>query len=435
MVNSIFIGMQWGDEGKGKHIDAAARGHKLVARYQGGANAGHSVNIVPPEVLASGDEKEINDKKYKFALHLIPSGILSPGVMNVIGNNVVAYPPSFLKEVDGLRARGVEVSPQNLAVSDRAHLTLLYHQVLDSIEGGGVGTTNRGIGPTYADKARRTTAIRMCDLFDLKSLEEKVREGTKYANHLISYYDPSGKSAVPFEKVWGELLQARERMLPFIHKDIAGLILENNGSLLFESAQGTMLDVDNGTFPFVTSSNPTRGGAYTGTGVWIDFQEVYGILKAYTTRVGNGPLPTEQVNEAGERLRKRGGEFGTTTGRPRRCAWQDLCVADYAIKVNGINGICLTKLDVLDEELTIPVCIGYNIDGKRVDYFPVTELHKVEPVYIQMRGWMKDISRARKPSDLPREAREYISFIERTLKTPIKEVGVGQRRDQIVYFS
>jgi len=411
-MNTLIVGMQWGDEGKGKDIDILSEAHDVVVRYQGGGNAGHTVVI--------GNEK--------YALHLIPSGILREGKLNVIANNVVVDPPALVKEISELQVRGVKVSPENLAISDRAHLTLAYHRALDAATGSSIGTTGRGIGPTYTEKSART-GIRTHELFDLSELEKRVIENTRFSNHLLDYY--KAKQLEP-SKVLEELLEARETILPFIHKGITGMILKHNGSLLFESAQGTMLDVDIGTYPCVTSSNPTIGGAYTGTGVYVPFDKVIGVMKAYTTRVGKGVFPTEQDNVIGERLRARGNEFGTTTGRPRRCGWLDLFAAKYAIHVNGITELSLTKFDVLDEEDSVKVCVGYSLNGKQAEHFPITEMPSCTPIYKTFPGWKTDTSQARKPSDLPSNARDYIEAIVNYLRVPVRRVGVGARRDQTI---
>jgi len=415
MSNTIVIGMQWGDEGKGKDIDILSEQHDVIVRYQGGGNAGHTVVI--------------GDKKY--ALHLIPSGILRKGKLNIIGNNVVIEPFKFLEEVAGLKDKGVEVSPDNLKISDKISLTLDYHRKIDEIKGKGVGTTGRGIGPTYEDKIGRR-AIRACDLFDSNSLEKRVIENTALANSMLRFY---GSEELNPKNVFNNLISLIDEFLPFIHKDIGKIILNHNGSLLFEGAQGTLLDIDHGTYPFVTSSNTTIGGAYTGTGVYLDFDKRIGILKAYTTRVGNGPFPTEQNNETGKRFRKIGNEFGTTTGRPRRCGWLDLFAAKYAARINGINEISLTKLDVLGEEKEIRICTAYRGEhGITVSYFPSTDLDNYLPVYETLPGWNRDISGARKVSELPKEAMNYIKTIEDFLEVPVKRVGVGERRDQTIEF-
>jgi len=413
MVNTILMGMQWGDEGKGKDVDILSNEHDVVVRYQGGGNAGHTVVI--------------GDKKY--ALHLIPSGILS-GRLNIIGNNVVVNPFNLLNEINDLSEKGIKVTPENLRISERAHLTLLYNVRLDEATGKKVGTTGRGIGPTYEDKIRRT-GIRMCDLSDLNGLEEKVRKNLDVVNHMLRF---NCSPVLSLEEVMEGLPEAAEKIIPFIQQNIGSLILKHNGSLLYEGAQGTFLDVDHGTYPFVTSSNPTIGGAYTGTGVFIEFDRRIGILKSYTTRVGNGPFPTEQGNDVGERLRERGGEFGTTTGRPRRCGWLDLFASQYSVMVNGINEISVTKLDVLDEEETIRVCVGYELNGREINFddFSPVRMDKYAPVYEEIPGWKKDISNVRKQEDLPEETLNYLSFVQEYLKVSVVRVGVGQRRDQTI---
>jgi len=408
MANTIIIGMQWGDEGKGKLVDILSEQHDVIVRFNGGGNAGHTVVI--------------KDKKYAF--HLIPSGILSDN-LNVMGNGVVINPYNFLEEIKNLQKKGIKVSPENLVVSDKCHLTLPYHIALDKAKGKDIGTTGMGIGPTYEDKIRRI-GIRTCDLFDLKRLEEKVRENTKFYNHILEFHNAPSLSE---DNILEELLGVTKRIIPFI-SDTEGLILKHNGSLLYEGAQGVLLDVDHGTYPFVTSSNPTIGGAYTGTGVFIEFDRKIGVLKAYTTRVGNGPFPTEQDNETGERLRKRGGEFGTTTGRPRRCGWIDLPAARYSIKLNGIKEICLTKFDVLDEENIIKVCIGYKNEG--ITSFPITQICEAIPIYTELPGWEQDTTTAGKQEDLPENAINYLKFIQNYFGVPITTVGVGQRRDQMI---
>ena len=414
MVTTALYGVHFGDEGKGKIVDYLANDYDIVARWNGGDNAGHTVET----------------QNSKIALHLVPSGIIRKGKINVIGNNVVIDPFNLLKEIDDLRKMSVEITPENLAISDRCHLTLPYHLRLDELNGKSVGTTGRGIGPTYTDKVSRT-GIRLCDLLDLSNneLNSKINENLSEKNLLISRKE--WKSTVNFQECYEYLLKARDKISPFINRDIGKIVLEHDGSLLYESAQGTLLDVDLGTYPYVTSSNPTIGGAFTGTGVWVDFNTKLGILKAYTTRVGNGPFPAEQVNEFGERLRKNGFEFGATTGRARRCGALDLVIARYSARVNGISEISLTKLDVLSSEDKIPVCIGYKIDGKNIDYFPAY-LDKVEPVYQELDGWRTDITNARRADELPKEARDYIMFIQEFLGVPIKRVGVGPGRDQVI---
>jgi len=350
--------------------------------------------------------------------------------MNLIGNNVIVDPSGLVKEINELQQNGIEISSGNLALSDRAHLTLAYHKKLDEAIGSGIGTTGRGIGPTITDKSART-GIRVFDLFDLNALEKKVRDNLDLVNYFLDYYDAQN---CEFSEIWDELLEKREKILPFVCRDTKSLILKNKGSLLFEGAQGTMLDIDLGTYPFVTSSNPTIGGAYTGAGVYVLFDRIIGVMKSYTTRVGNGVFPTEQCNKVGERLRKRGNEFGTTTGRPRRCGWLDLFAAKYAVEVNGINEISLTKFDILDKEKNIQVCVGYFIDGRTIDYFPITKIQYCNPIYETFSGWETDTSKIKKPVDLPENARKYIECVEDFLEVPVKRVGVGPRRDQIIEF-
>jgi|SRR3989344_2841964 len=394
MPNTIVIGAQWGDEGKGKIIDTLSERYNVIIRYQGGCNAGHTVII--------------GDKKY--ILHSIPSGILRQGVLNIIGNNVVIDPLKFLKEINDLRNVGLEVSPENLRISDKCHLTLSYLNKLDEATGKKVETTGRGIGPTYTDKTKRI-GIRTFDLLDLKRLEGKVRENTESTNYMLKYCNAT---VLNVDEVMEGLSEASEGIIPFIHPNIGSLILGYDGSLLYEGAQGTLLDIDHGTYPYVTSSNPTIGGAFTGTGVYVNLENRIGILKAYTTRVGNGPFPTEQDNEIGERLRKMGGEFGATTGRPRRCGWLDLFIAKYSIIINGFNQIALTKLDVLDQEDTIKLCIKYELNGREVRFedFTINRIEEYTPVYKELPGWKKNISEARKIGYLPENARKYIGFIE-----------------------
>jgi len=410
MGNTIVLGMQWGDEAKGKLVDILAENHKLIIRYQGGGNAGHTIVTC--------------DKKY--ALHQVPSGILR-GKQCVIGN-IALDPGQLVEEIEKLKELGVDINSHNLIISNLANLTTAYDRELDSASCGRFGTTKRGIGPTYANKKTRTGLL-VHDFFDVKKLEEKVRENTLFANHVLSFYNAS---PVNVSKVLEELLFAREKLLPFISKNIPGLIRYNEGSLLFEGAQGTLLDNDLGTYPYVTSSNTTIGAAFTGTGVYVHFDRVIGVLKAYTTRVGSGPFPTEEENETGERIRKNGGEFGTTTGRPRRCGWLDLFAAEYAVIANGIREVSLAKLDVLDNEEEIKLCVGYELDGKRADYFPVLDLERCIPVYETMGGWKCDTTGARSIRELPLNAKRYIDRIEIYLGIPITTIGVGNRRDQMV---
>src|SRR3989338_6562108 len=344
MGNTIVIGMHWGDEGKGKLVDILAEEHDAIVRFNGGGNAGHTV-------VADG---------IKYVLHQIPSGILR-NKLCVIGNQTAVDAVELVKEIGDLIKQEIHVSPENLAISHLANLTLGYHNALDRASGGEIGTTVRGIGPTYADRKSRGGLI-FNDLFDIDKLKKKVQENTEFTNYVLNYYKDKVSFEIKpldFSEVFAGLLNARERILPFICKDIGSLILKHDGSLLFEGAQGTLLDNDLGSYPFATSSNTTIGGAYVGGGVKINFDRIIGLLKAYTTRVGKGPFPSEQDNETGARLQERGGEFGATTGRARRCGWLDLFAAKYSVRVNGIGEISLSKLDILDEEEEIKICSGY----------------------------------------------------------------------------
>ncbi len=416
MANTIVIGMQWGDEGKGAFIDRLAEKHDLIVRYQGGANAGHTVYI--------GNEK--------YVLHLLPSGILREDKINVIGNNVLVDPVQVLDEINELRERGIDVNPKKLKISHTAPLILEYNKLLDAAKGSKIGTTGKAIGPTYADKSDRI-GLRVYDLYRSDDeLKAKLEENLLIKNLNLAFHK---SSSISLDKVIEPLLRTRDELEPFVCKDIKNLIYTYNGSILAESAQGTMLDIDHGTYPFVTSSNPTIGGFYTGTGCGgIKFNELIGVLKAYTTRVGEGPFPTELSDERGEKLRAKGNEFGATTGRPRRCGWLDLSIGQHAVQVNGLTSIAITKLDILDGFDKILACIGYKIKGKEVDYFPVEQLENCEPIYQEFPGWKEDTSKAKTISDLPENTRKYIKTIEDYLRIPVKRVGVGKRRDQMIEF-
>ena len=452
MVNTLVVGAQWGDEGKGKEIDVLARQAEIVIRYQGGSNAGHTIKV--------------EDKKY--VLHLIPSGAVSAdrGVISVMGNGMVVNPRELVSEIETLTRQGLTINPQTLVLSDRARMTLDYHTTLDGITSGGLGTTKKGIGQTYEDKANRVRSITFGELRDMNSLKKKVEDNVKFYNHIFNFEDYVSKGAknLSFEEVWQQVISTREKIHPFIREDIIDLILKHNGGLLFEGAQGTMLDTDHGTTPGVSSSNTTIGGVYTGTGVYVDIPRRIGILKAYTTRVGEGPFPTElggilsaqwckkhtkadedrdypnaDINsgddfERGIALRREGGEFGATTGRPRRCGWQDTMVGNYARKVNGITEFCLTKLDTLDKMATIKIAVAYELDGKKVNYFPISRLSEVKPIYEEIPGWLKDTTSARKFDDLPEQARNYVYRLQEILGSSIDTIGVGPRRDQTIFM-
>ena len=417
----VLVGAQWGDEGKGKATDLLGSRVDYCVRYQGGNNAGHTVVI--------GDKK--------FALHLLPSGILTPEVTPVIGNGVVIDVGVLFEEIDGLEAQGIDTS--NLLISANAHLITPYHVTLDKVTerflgNSKIGTTGRGIGPSYADKTSRL-GIRVQDLFDEKILRAKIEGSLLSKNQvLVKVFN---RRAVTVDEIVEDLMQHAERLQPYV-ADTSLLLnraLDENKVVLLEGGQGTLLDVDHGTYPFVTSSNPTAGGACAGSGIGpTKITGVVGILKAYTTRVGSGPFPTELLDEDGEKLRTIGGERGVTTGRPRRCGWFDAPIARYATRINGLTDIFLTKLDVLTGWEKIPVCVAYEIDGKRSEELPMTqtEFHHAKPIYEMLPGWSEDISGAKTMEDLPANARSYIKFLDDVSGTPISAVGVGQDRNATI---
>jgi adenylosuccinate synthase len=417
----VLVGAQWGDEGKGKATDLLGSRVDYCVRYQGGNNAGHTVVI--------GDKK--------FALHLLPSGILTPEVTPVIGNGVVIDVGVLFEEIDGLEAQGIDTS--NLLISANAHLITPYHVTLDKVTerflgNSKIGTTGRGIGPSYADKTSRL-GIRVQDLFDEKILRAKIEGSLLSKNQvLVKVFN---RRAVTVDEIVEDLMQHAERLQPYV-ADTSLLLnraLDENKVVLLEGGQGTLLDVDHGTYPFVTSSNPTAGGACAGSGIGpTKITGVVGILKAYTTRVGSGPFPTELLDEDGEKLRTIGGERGVTTGRPRRCGWFDAPIARYATRINGLTDIFLTKLDVLTGWDKIPVCVAYEIDGTRSEELPMTqtEFHHAKPIYEMLPGWSEDISGAKTMEDLPANARAYIKFLEDVSGAPISAVGVGQDRNATI---
>ncbi len=417
----VLVGAQWGDEGKGKATDLLGSRVDYVVKFNGGNNAGHTVVI--------GDEK--------YALHLLPSGILTPGVTPVIGNGVVIDLPVLFHEIDGLNARNVDTS--KLVVSANAHVIPSYNRTLDKVNerflgSRKIGTTGRGIGPTYADKMTRV-GIRVQDLFDEKILRQKVEGALELKNHLlVKVYN---RRAITVNEVVDELLAHTERLTPYV-ADTALLLdqaLKRDEVVLLEGGQATLLDVDHGTYPFVTSSNATAGGACTGAGISpIAVTRVIAIAKAYITRVGEGPFPTELFDEDGEKLRKIGAEFGTTTGRPRRCGWFDLPIARYASRINGITDLVVTKLDVLSGWEQIPVCVAYEVDGERHDELPMTQtgFHHAKPIYEFLPGWTQDISSARSLEDLPANAQAYVQFLEDRCGSRISAIGVGPEREQTI---
>jgi adenylosuccinate synthase len=418
----VLIGAQWGDEGKGKATDLLGERVQWVVRYQGGNNAGHTV------VLPDGQD---------FALHLIPSGIISPHVTNVIGNGVVVDAGVLLAELTGLERRGVDTS--KLLISADAHLIMPYHVAIDKVTErylgkSKIGTTGRGIGPAYQDKVARV-GVRVQDLLDEKILRQKVEAALDIKNQvLVKVYN---RKALDPVQVSDAMLAHGEKFADRIAdtKLLLNQALERNEMVLLEGSQGTLLDVDHGTYPFVTSSNPTAGGACAGSGIGpTRIDSVIGILKAYTTRVGSGPFPTELHDEMGERLRKTGGEVGVTTGRARRTGWFDAVIARYAARVNGITDYFLTKLDVLSGLDSVPICVAYEVDGRRVDDMPMTQtdLHHAIPVYEELPGWWEDLSECRSYDDLPANARAYVARVEELSGARVSAVGVGPRRDQTI---
>jgi adenylosuccinate synthase len=417
----VLLGAQWGDEGKGKATDILGDKVKYVVRYQGGNNAGHTVVI--------GDQK--------YALHLLPSGILTPTCIPVIGNGVVIDPAVLLEEIRGLNERGVDTS--HLKISTNAHLITPYHRTIDKVSErflgkAKIGTTGRGIGPAYADKINRI-GIRIQDLFDPSILRQKIEGALRDKNQvLIKVFNRKG---IEIDEVLKEYLEYAEILRPYV-TDTSFLLnqaLDKGETVLLEGSQGTLLDVDHGTYPFVTSSNPTAGGASTGSGIGpTRISRVIGIVKAYTTRVGSGPFPTELFDEDGEKLRSIGGEFGTTTGRSRRTGWYDAPIARYAVRINGLTDFFLTKLDVLTGWEKIPVCVAYEIDGKRVEEVPSSQsdFHHAKPIYEYLPGWSEDISKARKLSDLPVNAQNYVQVLEEISGAPMSAIGVGPGRDETI---
>ena len=417
----VLVGAQWGDEGKGKATDLLGDRVDYVVRYQGGNNAGHTVVI--------GDKK--------FALHLLPSGILTPGVIPVIGNGVVIDLAVLVGELDGLIEKGVDVS--RLKISANAHIITPYHVTIDKVSERflgkrAIGTTGRGIGPTYGDKVGRL-GIRVQDLFDESILRQKVEAALTQKNQLLSkVYNRAG---IKSEEIVRELLSFTERLAPMVSDTALELhqALEAGKTVLLEGGQGTLLDVDHGTYPFVTSSSPIAGGASIGSGIGpTRIDSVIGILKAYTTRVGAGPFPTELFDEWGQFLREKGFEFGTTTGRERRCGWFDAPVAKFATRINGLTDIFLTKLDVLTGIKEIPVCVAYDVDGVRMEEIPVSQsdFHHAKPIYESFPGWDEDITGAKKFEDLPKNAQAYVLALEKLSGTRISAIGVGPDRNATI---
>jgi len=423
MSNVVVVGAQWGDEGKGKIVDFLAKNADIVARYQGGNNAGHSIVV----------------GKDKFILHLIPSGILYPEKKCIIGNGVVLSPKVLFEEIEDLRQRGVYIG-DNLFISDRTHLIMPYHLLVESNDemsrgSKKIGTTGRGIGPAYVDKVGRL-GIRVGDLLDFRTFTDKLDLNLAMKAKFLE----KSEDWIRFTRseIIEEYKGYAEKMKPFI-ADTSVILYEAikaGKNIVFESAQATLLDIDLGTYPYCTSSNPTAGGVCVGLGIgptMID--KVMGVAKAYTTRVGEGPFPSEMPSDMNEGIRQKGQEFGATTGRPRRCGWFDAVATRYSARVNGFSSVAITKLDVLDELDSINICVGYNYQGKTLTEFPsqINVLENVEPIYERMDGWRTDTSEIVKYEDLPENARKYVEKIARLIETKVEFVAVGPRRDQIIH--
>lgn len=426
MPGTCVIGLQWGDEAKGKLVDLLTAQFDIVVRFLGGANAGHTV--------VTGGET--------FKLHHIPSGILNQHVMNIVTAGVVLNPETVLDEIDSLVSRGVRIE-DNLVLSDRAHVVMPWHieedHILNGAEIGGenIGTTLRGIGPCYRDKAGRSLAIRLGDLYQA-GFREKVAQIVEVKNKILTSNNGQGSAHLNADGIFTEYSKFAERLKPFVADSTRYLLdaLDEGKRLLFEGAQGALLDLDHGTFPFVTSSNSSGVGITAGSGVpprWIN--KVIGVIKAYTTRVGGGPFPTEQDNATGEHIRDMGNEYGTTTGRPRRCGWFDGVAARYTSRLSGVDELSLMMLDVLSELPEINICIAYELDGKRIDYFPsqVEELRRVQPVYETLPGWQQDITEIRAVNDLPKNAQRYLDRISELIGLPVAVVSVGPDREQTMF--
>jgi adenylosuccinate synthase len=417
-MNLAVLGAQWGDEGKGKIVDLLTPGFDIVARYQGGHNAGHTVYV----------------KGTKFVLRLIPSGILHPGITCVIGNGVVVDPQALFAEVDELAAHGIDVGDR-LVVSDKAHVILPYHRDLDLLSEARrgerrIGTTSRGIGPAYEDKIARR-GIRIGDLADPDGLEQNVRDNVMARNRLVH------ETTMDWKVVFEQALGYADRLRPWV-RDVSLMLSEAmhaGRSILFEGAQGTLLDIDHGTYPYVTSSNASVGGVCTGLGVGPKaIGSVLGVVKAYTTRVGEGPLPTELTGDVGQRLRETGNEFGAVTGRPRRCGWYDAVAVRYGVRINGLDALALTKLDVLDGLPSIEICTAYRCGGRTLTEFPsdVGQLAACTPVYETMPGWSTPTRGVRRFADLPENARRYVARLEQISGVPAAVVSTGSERDDTI---
>lgn len=421
MSSLVVIGAQWGDEGKGKIIDFLAQRAEVVVRYQGGNNAGHTV--------------EVGEETYK--LHLIPSGILYPETLCIVGNGVVINPQVILDELNSLKARGIDTS--NLRISDRCHVIMPYHVRIDDLEEdrkgeAQIGTTRRGIGPCYMDKTERI-GIRLCDLLDRDIFREKLSANLEVKNLILERI--YGEAALPFDEIFEKYCGYAEQLREYIEDTTITLYnaLKEGKKVLFEGAQGTLLDNDLGTYPFVTSSHPIAGGVCIGSGIGPAYiNHVTGVVKAYTTRVGKGPFPTELLDGAGDAMREKGHEYGTTTGRPRRCGWLDTVMLRFAVRTNGLSSLAITKLDILSGLDKVKICTGYEYDGTVIKEFPASldALEKCKPVYEEMEGWHEEISDAASYQELPPNAKKYLERIEQLTDAKISIVSVGPRRDQTI---
>jgi adenylosuccinate synthase len=422
MSTRVVIGAQWGDEGKGKIVDLLSKESQYIVRFQGGANAGHTLKF---------DDKEV-------VLHLIPSGIFNGDGICIIGNGVVIDPLALLEEIDQVHHMGFTLE-NRFFISETAHVILPYHKVLDRMKEKNkgdlaIGTTGRGIGPAYVSKVARI-GIRMIDLLDTEVLHGKLIQNIEDINRALEnmYKEP----VIDAQALIQEMGEAIQKLRPYICNTTHLLheAIERGDNILLEGAQGCLLDVDHGTYPYVTSSSPTSGGACTGSGIPpLAISQAMGITKAYCTRVGNGPFPSELLDETGELLRKKGHEFGATTGRPRRCGWLDLVALKYACRINGLNELTLTKMDVMDGFETIKVCTSYRINGEETTVFPLAlkKLESVEPVYTELQGWDKDISGITEWEELPEAAKEYIAFIEDYIGVPFKIISTGPKRSETI---
>jgi adenylosuccinate synthase len=423
MSGLVVVGAQWGDEGKGKITDFLAENAHVVVRYQGGNNAGHTV--------------EVEDKKYK--LHLIPSGILNDNALCIIGDGVVIDPRALIEEIRYLEGEGVKVTPQKLVISNRAHVIMPYHRAIDALSEKGrgkedIGTTGKGIGPCYADKHERS-GIRICDLIDSNTFREKLALNIETKNKLIKLIYEGEE--LDFNQVFTEYTSYAGELKDFVRDTTVVLYDEimAGKKVLFEGAQGTLLDIDYGTYPYVTSSHPISGGVCVGAGVGPSMiKDVVGVCKAYTTRVGKGPFPTELLDGMGDYIRAKGYEYGTTTGRPRRCGWLDLVILKYSARISGLTGLAITKLDTLAGIKKLLVCIGYELDGRVIDYFPASleELARCKPVYEELNGWDDSVQNARSIEELPENARIYLRKIEEYTGVKVSIVSIGPNREQTI---